>query len=59
MRVTPEADEHIHEEQCPPGEHRQHHPVDDDNDHTDGMEMIVVVVWKNALMTVPMPVRNT
>jgi hypothetical protein len=25
---------------------------------TDGIEMIIVVVWKNALTTVPMPVRN-
>ena len=25
---------------------------------TDGMEMIIVVVWKKALMAVPMPVRN-
>ncbi len=25
---------------------------------TEGMEMIIVVVWKKALMTVPMPVRN-
>jgi len=24
----------------------------------DGMEMIIVVVWKNALIAVPMPVRN-
>ena len=25
---------------------------------TDGIEMIIVVAWKNALMVVPMPVRN-
>ena len=25
---------------------------------TDGTEMIIVVVWKNALTTVPIPVRN-
>ena len=25
---------------------------------TDGTEMIIVVVWKEALITVPMPVRN-
>ena len=25
---------------------------------TDGIEMIIVVVWKKALITVPMPVRN-
>ena len=25
---------------------------------TDGIEMIIVVVWKNALIVVPMPVRN-
>src|SRR5207247_545665 len=25
---------------------------------TDGIEMIIVVVWKNALMAVPMPVMN-
>ena len=24
----------------------------------DGTEMIMVVVWKNALILVPMPVRN-
>ena len=25
---------------------------------TDGIEMIIVVVWKNELIVVPMPVRN-
>ena len=25
---------------------------------TDGIEMIIVVVWKKALIAVPMPVRN-
>ena len=25
---------------------------------TDGIEMIIVVVWKKALIVVPMPVRN-
>ena len=25
---------------------------------TDGIEMIIVVIWKNALIVVPMPVRN-
>ena len=25
---------------------------------TDGIEMIIVVVWKNALIVVPMPVMN-
>ena len=25
---------------------------------TDGTEMIIVVVWKKALIVVPMPVRN-
>ena len=25
---------------------------------TDGIEMIIVVAWKKALMPVPMPVRN-
>ena len=25
---------------------------------TEGIEMIIVVVWKNALIVVPMPVRN-
>ena len=25
---------------------------------TDGTEMIIVVVWKKALIRVPMPVRN-
>src|SRR5438876_11948172 len=25
---------------------------------TDGIEMIIVVVWKNALMVVPIPVMN-
>ena len=25
---------------------------------TDGMEIIIVVVWKNALIAVPMPVKN-
>ena len=25
---------------------------------TDGIEMIIVVTWKNALMLVPMPVMN-
>jgi len=25
---------------------------------TDGMEMIIVVVWKNALIVVPMPVMS-
>ena len=25
---------------------------------TEGMEMIMVVVWKNVLMVVPMPVMN-
>ena len=24
---------------------------------TDGIEMIIVVVWKNVAMSVPMPVR--
>ena len=24
---------------------------------TDGIEMIIVVVWKNVLMAVPMPVK--
>ena len=28
----------------------------DAGDFTDGIEMIIVVVWKNALMVVPMPV---
>jgi len=25
---------------------------------TEGMEMIIVVVWKKALIAVPIPVRN-
>ena len=25
---------------------------------TDGIEMIIVVVWKNAAIVVPMPVKN-
>ena len=25
---------------------------------TDGIEMIIVVVWKNALIVVPIPVMN-
>ncbi len=25
---------------------------------TDGIEMIIVVVWKNVAITVPMPVMN-
>ena len=25
---------------------------------TDGIEIIIVVVWKNAAMVVPIPVRN-
>ena len=25
---------------------------------TEGIEIIIVVVWKNALIAVPMPVRN-
>ena len=25
---------------------------------TDGIEMIIVVVWKKVLIVVPMPVRN-
>ena len=25
---------------------------------TDGMEMIIVVIWKNAFITVPIPVIN-
>ncbi len=25
---------------------------------TEGIEMIIVVVWKNVLITVPMPVKN-
>ncbi len=30
----------------------------DDTMTTDGIEMIIVVTWKNPLMAGPMPVRN-
>ena len=29
-----------------------------DNIITEGIEIIMVVVWKNALMAVPIPVKN-